>query len=655
MNLAEDISFLLDYNEFKPTKPPIPNISQYIEGRRILPPNTPFPGFYRNSRTPYMVEIMDNMSPASPIQETDLMASAQIGKTAGSAENAIAYWMDESPAPIMFMSATDDLLEEWASLRLEALIDSCGFREKIVAQTENRKSRRSGDKSAMKEFIGGFLVLASAQSPGKQRSKSIRVLIRDEIDGAPQQLRTGEGNWLDVSEARTNAWDARKKILSVSTPTTFERSEINRRYEAGDQRRFLVPCPLCKKLQVLEFGSEQTQHGLKAETKAGEFIQAYYLCEHCHDAIFNHHKNQMLIGGNWHPTARSISPFRRSYQISALYSPVGMFSWSDMWRKYQEALKTPEGMRSFVNLYLGLPFKESGSRPDIGKVIELRGGYRQGAVQRDVLYLTAGVDVQAGSEDSEENPPRLEMEIVGHGAGYKTWSIFYVRFEGAVNDPYSGAWEKLHKWAEDGGLSFSRADGHKFNVQLVFIDSGDGNLTDVVYGFCRRWKNTFPSKGFSALRRRKGEVGDVAGPENFRRYRAKKIDEDTTLYEISTNYYKTHLYNNLKVQRLPLDPQKPGFCDFPIDYGEKYFRMLTAEEKRSDGSFHCPSGHRNEALDCRVMAQCSGDAYLDARVLDFKAAAKANGATPAELQQITHKTVLDVMAAATRPDLHKKS
>ena len=655
MRLAEDIEFFNEYNELKPTVQAIQKISEYIEGRRILPPNTPFPGFYENARTPYMPEIMDNMSPASPVQHTGLMAAAQIGKTAGSAENAIAYWMDECPAPIMFQSATDDLLEEWVSLRLEPLIDSCGYRHKIVSQVENRKSRRTGDKSTSKEFIGGFLALASAQSPGKQRSKSIRILIRDEIDGAPPQLRTGEGNWLEVSAARTNAWDARKKILDISTPTTFEQSEINRLYEDGDQRRYVVPCPLCKKPQILEFGSEQTQHGLKAETKAGQLVQAYYLCEHCHDAIFNHHKTQMLLGGNWKPTAKSSSPFLRTYQLSSLYSPVGMFSWTDLWRKYKKALRTPDGMRSFVNLYLGLPFKESGSRPDIGKVIELRGGYRQGRVPDGVLYLTAGIDVQAGSDGSEENPARLEMEVCGHGPGYRTWSIFYGRFEGAVDDPYSGAWDKLNKWAEGGGLSFERADGKKFPVMLVFIDSGDGNLYDVVYRFSQRWKNTFPSKGFTALRKRKNEVGDVAGPDNFKRYRAKKIDEDTTLYEISTNYYKTHLYNNLKIPRQDLDPQRPGFCDFPIDYNEKYFRMLTAEEKRRDGSFHCPSGRRNEALDVRVMALCAGDAYLDARVLDFKAVAKANGATAAELQQITHKTVLDVMAvAAARPPIDKK-
>lgn len=641
--LSDDIEFFIAENEKKPVTAPIFLISDYAQNKRILPSNTPFPGPWRNRHTPYSIEIMDNMSPFSPIQDTRVIKPAQIGLTAAG-ENVIAYYMDEFPAEILYVSATEQLLTKWALKRLEPLIDSCGYRYKIYAQTENKGSRRTGDKIFIKEYVGGFLDMASAQSASSLRADSKRILIIDEMDGAPPLLRTGEGNWVKVAMARTNAWGPRKKILKFSTPTTFEASLINVEYEEGDQRKYLVPCPYCGKYQELKFGNEQTEYGIKAETKAGDFVKAYYLCEHCHNAIFNHHKTRMLVKGRWEPSSKSSSPVVRSYHLSALYSPVNMFSWSELWLEYQNAQKNPEGMRSFVNLCLGLPFKESGSRPDIQKVIELRGGYRAGTISNGVLYLTAGIDVQRGSQSDSNNPPRLEMEIVGIGAGYRTYSIFYRRFEGEVDDPYSGAWLKLNEWAKKGGLVFKRSDGRDFSVDLVFIDSGDGNLTDVVYRFTEQWQNTYPSKGFSALKKQKGEKTDEAGPMNFRRYRAKKISEDIILYEISTNYYKTHIYNNLKIPRQPIDPQRPGFCDFPIDYGEKFFRMLTAEEKRRDGSFHCPSGRRNEALDCRAMALCAADAYLDAKVMDFKAVAKNAGASVVDLQQITHRSIILLMS-----------
>lgn len=318
---------------------------------------------------------------------------------------------------------------------------------------------------------------------------------------------------------------------------------------------------------------------------------------------------------------------------------------------------TPGGLRSFVNLYLGMPYKEKGSRPKVEKIIELRGEYLDnGMVPDGVLFVTAGVDVQAGSGWNYEencpkdpaNPPRLEMEILGHGSQFRTWSLAYLRFEGPITDPHAGAWEAMQLWAQQGGLVRKRADGMEFPVSMVFIDSGDGNNTDLVYVFTTRWKNTFPSKGFNALVKRKEEKGDEAGPSNFKRYRSVRLERsgEMVLYEISTNYYKSWTYTNLNIPRQDFEPQKPGFCSFPRDRGEKFFLMLTAEEKRSDGSFHA-GGRRNEALDCRVMALCAGDVFLDAKVAGYRAAAKTKGLTDLEIQKFDHAFVLEVLRKQT--------
>jgi phage terminase large subunit GpA-like protein len=638
--LKNDIDFLLEENEKKPIVPPRTEIDNYAEAKRILPSNTPFPGFWRNSRTPYSVEIMRNMGVFSPVQHTVVMKGAQLGLTAAS-ENVIAYWMDEHPAEILYISATQSLLEGWAIKRLEPLIDSCGFRNKIYAQTENRMSRRSGDKIFSKQFVGGNLDMVSAQSASGLRSDSKRILIRDEVDGAPEQLRTGEGNWLDVSFARTNAWGARKKILDISTPTTFDLSLINQMYEAGDRRQYFVPCPYCKKMQVLKFGNAGTAYGIKPERKAGNVIGVYYKCSECHEAIRNFHKEQMLQHGEWRPTAAVSSKKLRSYQLSALYSPIGMLDWAEVWDKFEAAQEQPDGMRSFVNLYLGLPFRESGSRPDIAKVIELRGGYRSRSIPDGVLYLTMGMDVQEGSRTDRNHPARIEFEVIGIGAGYRTWSILYKRINGAVIDPYGGAWQELSEWAREGGLTFRRPDGREVGVSLIFIDSGWG--TDIVYRFVSQWQNTFACKGFSQLKKRKLERVDEAGPSTYKRYRAQKLSSGTIVYEISTNFYKTQLYNNLKITRQEVGSQRAGFCDFPIEYGEEYFKQLTAAEKRRDGTFYTPAGRREEALDCRVYALCAADVWLDARLMDFKSAAKKAGAGPADLQKITHRTIIDLL------------
>lgn len=632
-----------------PTEPPQPLISKWAADNRILPSNTPFPGAWDNSKTPYLIKIMDGMAPGSAIQHSAVMKGVQLGLTAA-CENIIGYYIKENPTEIVYVTATGILLDKWATKRLEPMIDSCGIRPYLRASVETAKSRRTGDRVLSKAFIGGNLNMVSAQSASSLRSDSVRLLIRDEIDGAPKNLTTGEGDWVAVSEARTIAWGDRRKILDISTPTLMDSSRMFTLYEAGDQQHLFVPCPHCGKFQVLEWGNEESKHGFKAETKAGVLEHAYYLCDYCHDAILNHHKTEMLIRSEWRPTAKSCEPEYESYYLPSYYSPVGMLSWTRLWRYYMQAQEEPDGMRSFTNLYMGLPYKESGQRPKLANVIQLRGGYKQGTVPRGVLYLTLGVDVQTGSAKDEKNPPRLELEVMGIGAGYKTWSITYRQFLGSVEDPYSGAWEDMYDWAMEGGLTFKRDDGRGFNVAMAFIDSGDGNVTDIVYRFCERWDNTYPSKGFGDLKRRKIDknAGDQVTPDNARRHRAVRLNSGTQLLEISTNYYKRQLYTNLKIARQPDDPQNPGFCDFPVDYPDSYFQALTAEGMRPDKSFYCPSGRRNEALDCRVMCQCAAEFWLDQKLWSAKGEAKNRGASISEIDMIRHRDIIDLLVRTTK-------
>ena len=625
-----DVDFLIEQNNLRPSKPPRAKISEYAEEKRILPSDTPFPGGWDNSRTPYSIEIMDNMSPNSPVIYQSVMKGAQIGETAA-AENIIAYWMDESPAPIMLISATDDLLDEWSDKRLEPLIDSCGYRHKIKSQSENRKSRKSGDKATSKTFSGGFLLMSSAQSPAKLRANSIRVLIRDEIDGAPKELRTGEGNWLKVSFARTNAWGPRKKVFDISTPTLYETSAIYQAWELGDRREYRVPCPFCKKKQTLKFDN------LIPEFDGSFLSNVKYKCEHCSELISNHHKTFMLKNGKWKATAKPAHKNYRSYQISSLYSPVGMLSWSELYQEYLNAKDDPEAMRSFTNLYLGLPYKEIGVRPKVEKVSEHRGNYKMGEVPNEVLYVTGGADVQRGKEQYEKFTdeelesemqrlnqagkniwtmgfPRIEIEVLGHSWGYRTYSIEYKVFYGKTDNPFSGAWEKMNKWFQDtNGLQYSRIDGSKVFCEKILVDSGDGERTATVYSFCEPHKGVIPCKGDQVLKKNKDVKGDEVTKSTFLRYTKSKIGESQTLINISTNYYKKRIYQSLTIPRVQGEEQRPGFPEFPRDCPDHYFKMLTNEEKHNDGSFHA-NGRPVEALDCRVYSLCAGDIAFDERV-----------------------------------------
>lgn len=617
MSRAQEIEcrlFLRRLIDKIPCRKPNQWISHHAEAHRVMPAGSRFPGPLNLNRTPYVREPMDNMSPMSPIQKTAIMKGAQGGFTMSCAECVICYHIGYNPADQLYLTATDSNLRKWASRRLEPAIDTYGYREFISSQSKRPANKQTGDTIYSKQYPGGQLDMASARSAANLRSDTKKVLVRDEVSASREQLDTGEGSWLKVSEARTFFWGTSRKIMDISTPIIAGQDPMEDIHAIGDQRVYMTPCPHCQKYQVLKF------RGFKPDTVAGRLNDVYYLCEFCHEALFNDDKLFMLPGGHWEPTNSLADPYTRSYHWAAWLAPIGAINWKQIFTQYQAAVASgkPEDMKEFVTLCLGVPYRDKGSRPSKEKVLALQGFYKAGTVPHGVLFLTMAVDVQQGSKKDKKNPSRLELEICGHGAGYRTWSVFYKRIEGEVKTPLAGAWEELEQWSKENELTFYRKDGMPFSVKMILVDSGDGTMTDTVYKFTQRWQNTYPISGFHDLQKRKGEKGDELTSTNLKRFRFVKSG-DLELIQISTNFYKTALYSNLHIERLgqEFEIQAPGFCDFPVDYPPKYFDMLRAEEQRKDGSFHA-GGRRNESLDCRVYNLCAADVFLARLVESFR-------------------------------------
>ena len=67
------------------------------------------------------------------------------------------------------------------------------------------------------------------------------------------------------------------------------------------------------------------------------------------------------------------------FHLSALYSPVGWFSWVDIARMW-EAAGTDEAKRSFKNGVLGETWIETGEAPDWQRLYERREDWLVGTV-----------------------------------------------------------------------------------------------------------------------------------------------------------------------------------------------------------------------------------------------------------------------------------
>jgi phage terminase large subunit GpA-like protein len=390
---------------------------------------------------------------------------------------------------------------------------------------------------------------------------------------------------------------------------------------------------------------------LKWETKAGELDESsiHLPCPLCREAIFETDKWKMVQAGKWKPTARPVVKYRRSYQASAIISL--MDEWERIVSDERKAENDESRRRTHVINNLGITYKEIGTRPDTNKIIENKGYYKRGTVPNDVLFLTMAVDVQLGSKKNKKtNPARLEAEICGHGIGYRTWSIDYKVFKGDVDNAFKGAWANLNEWAENDGLDFYRDDGFKFSPQMILIDSRVNEAA--VLDFCGQWNNTFPIKGFRELK--ESESGRGLGAFLDEKH-YKDIDKirpykrgDHVFYLISTNHYKDAIYKSLLVSRRQGDIQGPRFCDFPRDYDSHYFEMLTAEEKRGDGSYYKPSSRANEALDCRVYNMAAHDIWLAARLKEVRERAKRAGMPQTQTEFFKTRHVLEELRKATQ-------
>jgi len=549
----------------------------------------------------------------------------------------------------MYVSATDGALEDFSTQKLDALLESCGLEDHIFAQHTLKGQRsRTGNQMLNKEFPGGFLKMRTANSAPGLRMNSIRYLLMDEIEAYPWDVNN-EGNPVKLAEERTSAWGDRAKKCYVSTPSIDGHSHIQNLFLSGDQRHYHVPCPFCS--EMITFVWEQMRWEMKDNGQVN-YKSIFYECPKCLGKIDDQeHKYAMLQAGKWIASATSTKPTRRSYHINQLYSL--MQSWRQIIDTKVEADNSGdlEDMRAFVNMKLGLPFRETGNRSDLRKIIALRGSYSEDTVPDGVLYLTAGADVQKGSETDPNRPARIELEIMGHGRGYRSWSLGYHIFYGSTLYPHEGAFLGLLDFIKNGGFQLRRNDGFVFGVNFVMIDAGWNQ--NCVYDFCQPLDNIVPCKGFGFIQSgKKDKKGNKTGyrtvskTEYIKRYATLKIPGGQYLYEISTNLYKKKLYDNLSIERADIDPQRPGFCEFPMDRGEKYFTQLRAAERMSDGSYK--SGQRaDEALDCRIYGMCAGDVFLDMEVANYKDHMRLNGANTVQMGQVKHRTILEMMERDT--------
>ena len=563
------------------------SVSEWADAYRMLSSKSASePGRWRTARTPYLKEIMDCLSPKSPIQKVVFMKGAQIGGTE-CGNNWIGYIMHKAPGPIMAVSPTVDMAKRNSRQRIDPLIEECLALKSVVSSP---KARDKGNTILSKDFQGGVLVMTGANSAVGLRSMPARYLFMDEIDGYPPDI-DGEGDPILLAERRTATFSKRKKIFLVSTPTIKGLSNIEREFGMTDQRYYVVPCPYCHKFQRLVW------ENIRSTEDA-----VMYECEHCHTLIAEHYKTQMLANGFWQPSAPG-DGISAGFHLSSLYSPVGWLSWKECVDIYEKAKKNPTLMQGFQNTILGETYEQESDAPEWQRLYEQREDYQVGTIPFGGLFLTAGVDIQKD---------RIECEVVAWGRQKQSWSVEYFVLDGDTAKPE--VWKKLQNVLFK---DYPHESGITFPIRVMCVDSG--YATQDVYSFVKDYSQAvWGGSGARASQPHtvvaiKGQSRDTAMILSTSKADTKK--KGLKVWNVSGPVIKTELYRWLRMQRTGEDASQFGRCHFP-QYAEEYFKQLTAERQvvRITNGYPKPvwekdPTRRNEALDCRVYARAAAAIY----------------------------------------------
>lgn len=548
------------------TPPPEMTISQWAEENRILSGSASSePGRWSNERTPYLVEIMDELSPQSAATDVAFMKGAQIGGTEVLINTAL-YYIKHCPSPIGQFQTTEQTAKRFIKQREIPAFSAMGMNDLF-----------SGDEMYLKEFPGGALITGWSNSPSNLRSMPIRIALCDEISEWAKDCG-GQGDACDLVKKRTANFPRKKRFWN-STPGIEGECRITEKFEAGDQRYYNVPCPHCGQLhkwkwEYIKWDCDENGNAL--------VNTARMKCPHCGGEYGEHYKTQLMAAGVWVPENENGA--YPSFHLSALYSPLGWFSWANAVTEFIEAQGDVNKMKAFTNNVLGEAWcVDSGQQLD-QYGLKARCENYDAEVPEGVLILTCGVDTQ---------DDRLECEIVGWGAGLQSWGIHKKVF---VGDPSQQAvWDALDSQLM---ASYRNAAGEHLYIAATLIDSGGHHTLDV-YKFtgARESRNIFACVG-------KAGVGRpiVSRPKRTEKSR----QQDATIINVGVDTAKDQLFNWLPQE----DRTANGYCHFPIsdEYDDEHFAQLTSEKRVTKwvrGSrvwAYKKIRDRNEALDIRNYA-----------------------------------------------------
>ncbi|HAM3643057.1 TPA: phage terminase large subunit family protein [Escherichia coli] len=585
---------------------------QWADQHYYLPKESSYtPGQWET--LPFQVAIMNSMG-NDRIRTVNMIKSARVGYTK-MLLGVEAYFIEHKSRNSLLFQPTDSAAEDFMKSHVEPTIRDVP----VLLELAPWFGRKHRDNTlTLKRFSSGvgFWCLGGAAAKN-YREKSVDVVCYDELSSfEPDVEKEGSPTLLGDKRIEGSVWP---KSIRGSTPKIKGFCQIEKAAnESAHFMRFYVPCPHCGEAQYLKFGDDATTFGLKWEKGKPETV--YYLCEH-NGCVIRQSELDQTDGrwicdntGMWTRDGLTfysagdeeiLPPRSISYHIWTAYSPFT--TWVQIVYDWLDALKDPNGVRTFINTTLGEPYEEAVAEKLSFELLLEKVCHYDAQVPLRVVYLTAGID-------SQKN--RYEIYVWGWAPGEEAFLIDKQIIMGRPEDE-----DTLKRVDAVIRKKYRHADGTEISISRVCWDTG-GIDQDIVYQRSRKHGTFFvlPIKGASVYGK-----PVITMPK-------KRNQRGVFLCEVGTDTVKEMLYARFAlpvVSASEVAPYTFRFPDNPDIFSDVEAKQLVAEElveKVVNGRVKLQwdaRKRRNEALDCLVYAYAALRISVQRWQLDLDALARA--------------------------------
>lgn len=539
------------------------SVSQWADRYRILAGDGVIEeGAWSTSRTPYLREIMDCLGAGSPYEEVVLMKSARVGGTEVG-NNAISYWADLQPDPILLVFPDEKKADEEIRDRVEPML-------KASPRTKALISDRAWDiKNRRIKLTSCLIRVAWSRSATSLGGFQARFVVFDETDkyGTPRN----EADPISLGEARAMQYGERRRFFKLSTPTTRHGFIASAFESCPDRRRFWVPCPHCGERQVLRFERLRFEHAedwkqLTPEQKrelAGRIETGLspvtYACESCGAELGDVEINEAVRGGRWrsegfdfgeHPTSKKVA-----FHVWAIYSP-----WVRLCEIAAQALashaKGPKAYQNFVNSWLGEVYEEEQTSISRELISSRRAIYPLHTAPLWARAVVGGVDTQQD---------HLWFVARAFGSGGLSRLLDWGRVE---------TWDELREQLLYRRWPIESSD-LEIPTRITALDIGGGQRASPLIGNRTDEAYRFVASESGRVLAVKGRGGDFLPHEAepiapAKSGKGRLHGVETTL--VNTQHFKTQVAGRIRAD-------EPQLWEDGPTANEEYWRQMTAEHQ----------------------------------------------------------------------------